>query len=202
MRTSGKKTHVLYYDDQGRYREQFIDRHGGRFRIEVGRDVSDVLPSLLGRDRHELPDLLLLDLYHDIDSRGKDQRRLVQQAEAALGELDEMLQRVKSSVDRAWRPVGLDVVEEVRRHFPRHELPIMIFSRRGLFFLDEGQMKRVEEAEADWMLKDNGKHYEVRRIRRIIEEKRRRRPARDITIAALSVLIGAALSPALQALIG
>jgi hypothetical protein len=172
MRSSRKKIRVLYYDDQGRYREQFVNHHAGRFRIEVGGDVSDVLPSLLERDSHELPDLLLLDLYHDIDSRDEDQCRLVEQAEEALEELDEMLQRVKTAVDRAWQPVGLDVVEEVRGHFSPQKLAIMIYSRRGLFFLDEGQMKRVEEAEADWMLKDGGEHYEVQRIRRITEEGR------------------------------
>lgn len=107
---------------------------------------------------------------------------------------------MQAEVDRAWEPVGLDALEEIRAHFSPRKLPIMIYSQRGLFFLDETQMKRVEEVEADWMLKGRGDHYEVQRIRRVIRESRWRRPARDITIAAASVIAGALLSPAIQAL--
>ena len=74
----------------------------------------------------------------------------------------------------------------------------MVYSQRGLFFLDEGQMKQVEAAQAHWMLKDKGEHYEVERMRRIVEQRPNRRLPRDITIAAVSVLTGLAISCALQ----
>jgi len=199
---SKSETRILYVDDQQRFLEQFVGDHLERFEVEVERDISNVLPLLRSRRRRELPDLLLLDLYHDIDSEGDGRQERVEEAEAALRELGSVLDRVEEKVDRAWEPVGLDVLEEIRKHFTPRRLPIMIYSQRGLFFLDEDQMKRVEEVEADWMLKGRGYHYEVQRIRRVIRESRWRRPARDVTIAGVSVVAGALLPQVIQALVG
>lgn len=74
----------------------------------------------------------------------------------------------------------------------------MVYTQRGLFFLDEGQMKKAEETDAHWMLKDKGEHYEADRIRRVAAQRPKRRPARDITLTTVSVLAGAAISQAIQ----
>lgn len=188
---------ILYYDDQEKYRRKFIARHGERFDIDPADDISDVLRTLEERHR-ELPDLLVLDLYHDIDRSDTAQAQRVTEAETALEELNSMLRRVKTKVDSAWQPAALETLRRVRERFSARELPIMVYSQRGLFFLDEGQMKEVEEAEAHWMLKDKGEHYEAERMRRVVEQRPKRRPARDIMIAVASVFAGAAISQAIQ----
>lgn len=191
-----KEFSILYYDDQDKYRETFVARHGEHFDVDPQSNISNVLDSLEARS--ELPDLLVLDLYHDIDRSDPDQARRVTEAAAALEDLNDMLQRVKGKVDSAWEPAALATLERVRERFSARELPIMVYSQRGLFFLDEGQMKQVEEVQAHWMLKDKGEHYEAERMRRVVERRPSRRLARDLTIAIASVVAGAAISIAIQ----
>ena len=192
-----KKLSVLYYDDQEKYRKAFIARHGERFHVDPQDDISDVLKALEER-RPALPDLLVLDLYHDIDRSDADQAQRVAEADVALEELNGMLRRVKAKVNSAWQPVALGTLKRVRERFSASELPIMVYSQRGLFFLDEGQMKQVEDVQAHWMLKDKGEHYEAERMRRVVEQRPSRRLARDLTIAIASVVAGAAISLTIQ----
>jgi hypothetical protein len=72
---SADQLHILYCDDQERFREEFLARHRDRFEIETTDKIVSVLPDLLSRRQEELPDLLLLDLYHDIDSSNDDAAR-------------------------------------------------------------------------------------------------------------------------------
>jgi hypothetical protein len=205
---SADRFRILYCDDQERFREEFLARHRDRFEIETTDKIARVLPSLVSRTRDELPDLLLLDLYHDIDSSNEGGSDRVQDAKAALEELDASIQRAKLRVDRAWRPVAVEVAEEVRRHFPVHELPIMIYSQKGLLFLDDEQMRRIERAGVDWLLKDSDRFSEATedvRIRRVVElSKGSKQMPRDVRIAIWSVtagLVGSALTLLLQALV-
>jgi hypothetical protein len=191
-----KKLSILYFDDQDKYRDAFEARHGEHFDIDPQGDISNVQSSL--EERSGLPDLLVLDLYHDIDRSDAAWTRRVAEADAALEELNDMLRRVKEKVDLAWEPAALVTLKRVRERFSARELPIMVYSQRGLFFLDEGQMKQVEEVQAHWMLKDKGEHYEAERIRRVVEQRPSRRIARDLTIAIASVVAGAAISLATQ----
>jgi hypothetical protein len=100
------------------------------------------------------------------------------------------------------------VAEEIRRHFPEHVLPIMIYSQKGLFFLDDEQMRQIESAEVDWLLKDNDRFSattEDVRIRRVVERsKASKQMPRDVRIAIWSVtagIIGSVLTLAIQALV-
>jgi hypothetical protein len=206
---SADQLHILYCDDQERFREEFLARHRDRFEIEMTDEITSVLPTLLRKRPQELPDLLLLDLYHDIDSSnvdGRDDR--IREAKAALEELDASIRQAKFRVDRAWRPVAIDVAEEIRRHFSAHDLPIMIYSQKGLFFLDDEQMRRIENAGVDWLLKDSDRFSattEDVRIRRVVElGKASKQMPRDVRIAMWSVaagLIGSALTLLIQTLV-
>ncbi|HVY77728.1 MAG TPA: hypothetical protein VG898_04400 [Solirubrobacterales bacterium] len=207
---SDGRLRVLYCDDQESFRKEFLTRHRDHFEIETTDDIAGVLPTLLNRRHEELPDLLLLDLYHDIDPANDDDGRddRVKAAKAALEELDESVQRARSKVDLAWRPVAVEVAEGIRRHFPMHDLPIMIYSQKGLFFLDDEQMRRIEAAEVDWLLKDSDRFTAVTedvRIRRVVQRsKASKRVPRDVRIAIWSVtagLVGSALTLAIQALV-
>jgi hypothetical protein len=199
---------ILYCDDQENFRTEFLARHGDRFAVEAIDHITNVLPTLLNRRPEELPDLLLLDLYHDIDpANDDDDSDRIGEAKAALKELDGSIQRAKHRVDLAWRPVAVEVAEEIRHHFPMHALPIMIYSQKGLLFLDDEQMRRFESAEVDWLLKDSDRFSaatEYVRIRRVVERSRASKQIpRDVRIAIWSVaagLAGSALTLAIQAI--
>lgn len=111
-----------------------------------------------------------------------------------LEELGAAIRRAKSQVDLAWRPVAVDVAEEIRRYFPAHILPIMIYSQKGLLFLDDEQMRRIESADVDWLLKDDDRFSAVTedvRIRRVVERsKASKQMPRDIRIAVWTVAAG------------
>jgi hypothetical protein len=70
----------------------------------------------------------------------------------------------------------------------------MIYSQKGLFILDDEQMRRAEEADIDWMLKDSIRFSaatEEAQIRREIDRNRAAaRIPRDVRIAAWSVFVG------------
>jgi hypothetical protein len=205
---SKQRLRVFYCDDQQRFREQFVDRHQDRFEVETVSDISQVLPALRGRE-DDLPDLLLLDLYHDVEpAKDDERRRRAEEANAALDELDEAIRRTKDQVDRAWQPVAIEIAEEIRRHFPPHVLPIMIYTQKGLFFLDDEQIRRIEQAEVEWLLKDSDRFSaatEDLRIRRVVERSRASlEMPRDVKIAAWSVgagFAGSLLTLLVQALL-
>lgn len=201
---------ILYCDDQEHFREEFLLRHRESFfEVETTDDITGVLPTLLNRKPEELPDLLLLDLFHDIDPANDDSKsNRASEAKDALDDLDGAIQRAKSRVGRAWRPVAVEVAEEVRRYFPTHTLPIMIYSQKGLFFLDDEQMRRIENAEIDWLLKDGDRFSaatEYVRIKRVVERSRTSKQLpRDVRIAIWSVaagLAGSALTLLVQAIL-
>lgn len=210
MSSSGSdhQLRVFYCDDQEGFREAFLSRHRDHFEVETTGDIASVLPTLLSRKPDELPDLLLLDLYHDIDPANHDGRGdRIKEANAALKELDASIQRAKSRVDLAWRPVAIEVAEEIRQHFPVHSLPIMIYTQKGLLFLDDEQMRRIENTEVDWLLKDRNRFSAVTedmRIRRVVQRsKASKQIPRDVRIAIWSVaagLVGSVLTLAIQAL--
>jgi hypothetical protein len=201
---------VRYYEDQEDFRADFKRRHKSHFDVEPEADVNEAVADLLSRSRKDLPDLLLLDLYHETDPSLDDEvsRQRVAEAEAAIDDLNGAVRRVKQLVDRAWSPVGIDVAVEIRRHFPAHVLPIMIYSQKGLFILDDEQMRRIEENQIDWMLKDSERFStatEETWIRGVVDRSRSaNRIPRDIRIAAWSVgagLAGSVLTLLVQELV-
>lgn len=195
--TNTQRLRILYCDDQPRFLDDFARRHGDHFDIEPVGDISGVLPTLRDRKPEALPDLLLLDLYHDIDpSDQASAQTRIREANAALDQLDAAIERAKLKVDSAWRPVAVEIAEAIRQQFPSHVLPIMIYSQKGLFFLDDEQIRRIENAEVDWMLKDSSRFSaatEDARIRRVVERSRAsQQMPRDIKVAAWSVSAGLA----------
>ncbi len=190
---------VIYCDDQPRYLEEFRKRHDQDFRIETCERVQDVHARLSARGT--LPDLLLLDLYHPRDTPNHEE--LARVANAQLRELSEKIREVKGHVDAAWAPVGIQVLREVRQHYPSRRLPVMIYTQRGLALLDDLQLREIEQLGAEWLIKDRERitpTTEAIRIRRHIELCRgSRRISRDVTIAAVFSVVGAVLGVVLSA---
>lgn len=178
---------LLYCDDRPGDVQQFVERHGSEFRIEVVTDLSQIARALTD-DRH-LPDLVVLDLYHP--RRGADFEHRRDEAEQRLDELTEAIARAKLAVDRAWAPQGIDILEELRAKYSPRQLPVMITTRRGLLLLDTDELLRIERSDAEWLLKDHDPVVNASRMRTFTHRLRSSpRLQRDVTVSAASTIAG------------
>lgn len=188
------KKSILYCEDQENFRTDFIRRHENDFEVDTIPNVQDCIIHL--KSLKKLPDLLLLDLYHPKDII--NQEEVASLAAQQLQELTKKIREVKKFVDEAWEPIGIEALYEIRRHYPAHKLPVLIYTQRGLFLLEDDKLRALEKLDADWLIKDKERitpTTESIRIRRYIEKcKASRRPARDILIAFIFTIIGVALS--------
>jgi CheY-like chemotaxis protein len=165
---------ILICDDQDRFIEQFKQHHGDYYDIIPLRDIRQVIDKL--HEMRHLPDLVLLDLYHPIsEDEGFDQRQ--EAAEMELTRLNEQIERTKRAVDETWRPLGLDILRDIRREYNAQRLPVVIYSQRGLFLLDDEQVRSVEEHNGHWLLKNQfGPRTEKTRMDRIMNYAGQARP--------------------------
>lgn len=145
------KRKILYCEDQENYRQHFENNHKDNFEIELISNLRELLSKLKGMDK--LPDLLLLDLYHPRGSR--NQEKNAETANLKLKELREKTKEVKEYVDKAWAPDALEVLREIRRYYTSQQLPVLIYTQRGLLLLDDLQVREVEKLEAGWLIKDS-----------------------------------------------
>lgn len=198
---------ILYCDDNEEFLDEFRSRHAEDFDIESLSNISDVYRAITERRDEELPDLLLLDLYHpgNPDDHTGDQQAARQVAETKLAELHDLLDEVRECVNRAWSSTAIDVLEELRRKYPAHKLPIMIYTQRGLLLLNDDEMRRIEQAEADWLLKDpariSGPTEAIRMRRFVAQAQAARSLPRDVKLTAWSVLASAVLGAALGTIV-
>jgi CheY-like chemotaxis protein len=142
---------VLYCDDEPEAVEAFQQRHS-KYDIEPLYDVDEVVPRIQELDRtHDLPDLVVLDLYHrhDVDPG------IHHAASTKLDELQALVTSVKDAVERSAAPGALDALRELRERYGPHELPVMVRTRRGYLFLDDDGMREIAEHDAGWLVKDN-----------------------------------------------
>lgn len=144
------KRDVLICDDQQVFIEEFKQRHGQYYEIREVNDVGMLVDRL--HDMKHLPDLLLLDLYHP-RAQGEDFEQKREVAEQELANLDEQIKITKAAVEAAWNPVGLEILKDIRQDFSAEELPVIIYSQRGLFLLDDEKVRLVDEYDAHWLLK-------------------------------------------------
>jgi predicted nucleotide-binding protein len=141
---------ILYCDDQQRFRDGFSERHRDRFDVTTLADIGDVVPHLRAAD--PLPDLLLLDLYHPLEADDLAER--TRRASDKLNQLSDYIREVKQVVDEAWSPAAVPILQDLREQFSAGELPVLIFTQRGLLLLDDRDIYEIERCEADWLLKD------------------------------------------------
>lgn len=175
--TSDSRLRILYCDDNPQLLETFRTRHRARFDIEtlVGLDYLWERLAELARG-HNLPDLLLLDLYHPYESPSSNAKRKA--AEERLGELTVEINEVRAIVNDAYLPSAVDALEGIRHSPATEHLPVMIYSRRGLLFLEDEQIRTIEALGAEWLIKDPLRIHpptEAERIRRFVQRVERGR---------------------------
>ncbi|MFC1583713.1 hypothetical protein ACFL4U_03410, partial [Candidatus Neomarinimicrobiota bacterium] len=164
-----RKPRILYCDDQERFLEDFIRRHDSDFEIDTTTDITNVFQLL--KEKKTRPDLVVLDLYHPRDINA--QSELAASANEKLQELSEKISEVKGFVDEAWSPDGIDILREIRERYPVHKVPVLIYTQRGLFLLEDSQLKAIEQLDCEWLLKDKARisaATEATRIRRYIRQ--------------------------------
>lgn len=144
------KPKILYCEDQDRFRDEFLRRHSDQFDVETLGEAKKVLQTL--QARRELPDIVLLDLYHPKITENYEEKK--DYANRQLAELSEKVHLVKAAVDDAWIPDGVAVLQEVRKHYSARKLPIMIYSQRGLLLLEDELLQEVARNDAEWLIKD------------------------------------------------
>lgn len=161
-----ERKRILICDDQDRFIKKFKENHSDYFDITPVRNICQVIDEIHGMKT--LPDIVLLDLYHPInEDDGFEERR--EKAENELEKLNAQIDNTKHAVDATWRPLGLDILADIRKEYAPQRLPVVIYSQRGLFLLDDEQVRSVEEHNGHWLLKNQfGPRTEKMRIDRIM----------------------------------
>ena len=141
---------VLICDDQQRFLDSFCERHKGYYDIVPVLDSRKLMRAIDGPDGP--PDIVLLDLYFPYDYSTESNIK-IQPAEKALKKLDDQISATKKAVLEAWEPRGLELLKMIRDKYPASVLPVVIFTQKGLLFLDDDQIRKVEENNGHWLLK-------------------------------------------------
>lgn len=172
MESSSARLRILYCDDEQEFRDRFISEHKEEFDIEALGSITAVATRL--RDSSKpFPDLLLLDLYHPDPGDEFAARRA--EIQRTLGELNVKIAELKHVVEQAMSPVGIDLLEDIRSRHDEHELPVMVYTKRGFLLLEDAELRKIVLADADWLLKDPHRlHPETLRasIRRYVRQSR------------------------------
>ncbi len=185
---------VMICDDQERFIEEFSEYHDKHYDIHKVEDIGDLIKRI--KDLKKIPDLLLLDLYHPKDGK-KVPEGIEKKAEDSLKDLDVQIEKTNKAVLNAWEPLGLDILINLRMEFSPKELPIVIYTQKGLSLLSDSQISIVDEQNAHWLLKKRGSRYTKFRIDRIINKEKSIKIVSFIyrwSLVATSLLIGFFLS--------
>lgn len=170
------KPRILYLEDGVRFHEQFRHRHSQHYDIEILSDQGELLPALEGRQQggQDWPDLLLVDLYYPNDT-SEAGRSTIDEANLKLKEFHDFEDGFRALVKRAYEPLGLEIVEQLRTMHDRSQLPIIIYTHTGLLLLEEESIRRLEEYGTGWLLKDrySRRTEEVKILAHILRSKKR-----------------------------
>lgn len=136
---------ILICDDQQKFIDAFKDAHRDHYKIEEETDIRKLIERIEGN----VPDLILLDLYHPKDDK-KDFVRRLEEAEKQLAKLDEQIETTKSVVKNAWDSLGIKALKQIKM---KYDIPIVIFSQTGPILLDDEEIQSVVTNDGYFMLK-------------------------------------------------
>jgi CheY-like chemotaxis protein len=137
---------ILICDDQQKFIDAFKDAHKDHYKIEEETDIRKLAERIEGN----VPDLILLDLYHPKDDK-KDFVQRLEEAEEQLEKLDEQIETTKKAVKDAWDSLGIKALKHIREKYG--EIPIVIFSQTGPILLDDEEIQSVITNDGYFMLK-------------------------------------------------
>lgn len=157
---------VWYFDDRPDWLDHFRNRHAAAFDIRTFSNPTEFMRALgsTAQDPEARPDVLLIDMY--TPSSASADVALVQETESRLEGLLRLERELKGHVDAAWRPYGADVVGTTRDFFSASQLPVAIYTQRGLVLLDDDVIRDLERLNVRWILK---KQFDVPTERMMLE---------------------------------
>jgi CheY-like chemotaxis protein len=149
-----EKINVWYLDDNHDYLNRFKERHNKHFSTTPFNNVVELLERLrkIKYGDECFPDILLVDLYAPL-SKFEVNLNLLDETNKRLKEFFQMEKKLKTYVDSAWEPYGVEIVDSVREHYSNEELPIAIYTQRGLVLLEDEFIIELEKLGISWLLK-------------------------------------------------
>lgn len=152
QRNEGRK--ILIVDDNPNFLKAFCERHREAFDIQCVTNHGEVLPTLLRlKSEDRFPNLLLVDLYYPRDLGSSSQEK-ISLANQKLSEFSKFECELQNLVRRTHEPIGMQIIEEIRRMYNTHELPLLVYTLNGLLMLDNKDIHKIEDWDAGWLLKD------------------------------------------------
>jgi len=145
---------VWYLDDSRHWLDTFQEHHGEEFEIHPFDNVAKFLKRLqaVSAGAPDFPSIVLLDLYMPLSEFEVD-RDLLRETERRVERFFDMEKELRGYVDAAWRPFGVEIINTVRDCYPE-DLPIAIYTQRGLVLLNDELIRDLERLGVSWVLKD------------------------------------------------
>lgn len=150
----GGKINAWYLDDNQDYLNRFNERHNNHFAVNSFNNAVELLEGLrkINPDDKNFPDILLVDLYAPL-SASEVNPVLLEETNQKLKLFFQMEKKLKGYVDSAWEPYGVEIVNSVREHYSYDDLPIAIYTQRGLVLLEDEFIIELEQLGISWLLK-------------------------------------------------
>jgi CheY-like chemotaxis protein len=145
-----EKKLIVYCDDQQRFLDSFISKHNSHYEIVTLTDTRNLLKTI--EQLKKLPDLVLIDLYHPREDQ-EDCNEKALQAEISLAKLDDQIEETNKAVLNAWEPFGLEVLKLIRLKYSQDQLPVAMYTQKGLILLGDDELRQAELSGADWLIK-------------------------------------------------
>ncbi len=193
---------VLYVDDERSALDAFAAAHGtDGISVECLQEAR-ALPELLAkRNRKELPDVVVMDLYatsgkaNSPEAKKTNKRvdELVAQISNVRVELADLVQREKT-------PAAIEALRQMRTNSDTKHLPVILVTREGLAILGDSLVRDSLEMGAEWMIKGRSPELVRALINRTYTQSlaSRRRLKRDVGLMLLGSVLGAALGWLIQ----
>jgi len=189
----GKKPLIFFCDDKKKWTDQFTERHKEKFEIITTNKGSDFLKELEAFvKRGQVPDIILIDLYHPkFDDKDK-QAKLNPVGEAAIARLEATIKNEKVPILETWEPNGFLLLERARKLCPR--IPIAIYTEQGLTLADNDDLEKVSKANGEWFIKGKNAIYEYDKLDRMLTANLYKDTTRNTLWTLSGIIIIAALA--------
>jgi hypothetical protein len=162
-----KKPFIFFCDDKPKWTDKFKARHGENFEIKTTNKSSEFVRELTELVRRgQIPDIILIDLYHPRDTDNGKREELDIEGQAAIDRLVAAIKKEKVPILEAWEPLGYLLLEKARKLCPH--TPIALYTEQGLTLASNAELERVSKANGEWFLKGTEGLYEDDRLERML----------------------------------
>lgn len=199
-----RKLSVLLCEDMKDYADRFYEKQHSYFHVTRCDDVHSLIDDLRECERNDsLPDVLLLDLFSRRDDVEEDERfrEKRQKIDADVKLICEKLRSTGKDAREILSAHGIDILKDIRKEFPEHKLPILLYSRLGPYILQPEEAADVDEYNAEFLLKWLDHDEQRKKIRRFFDKWRSQDRPIPLEISRKLSTLPAALATAVDTLL-